>query len=83
MSSPQNTPPTDPRTAAHKQFTSAVVWTVLAGILAVVLFLQAARPDNDKKNFYILAGVIAVIAAIANGYAAWHAYRQSKTPPAA
>src|SRR5262245_41269568 len=66
MSSPQNTPPTDPRATARKQFTSAVIWTVLAVVIAVVLFMQAAKPDNDKKNFYILAGVIAVIAALVN-----------------
>jgi hypothetical protein len=82
MSSPQNTPPDDPRAAAGKQLTSAVIWAVLAAALAVVLFLQAAKPDNDKKAFYVLTGAIAVIAALVNGYAAWNLYK-SKTPPPA
>jgi hypothetical protein len=81
MSSPQPAPQDDPKAALRKQFVSALVWTILAAVLAVYLFVQASRPDNDKKNFYILAGVVAVIAAAANGYAAWNAHRQSKTPP--
>ena len=77
------TPPTDPTSEGRKQLTSAIIWTVLAVVIAVLLFMQAARPDNDKKNFYVLAGVIAVIAAAVNGYAAWNLYQKSKTPPAA
>lgn len=83
MSTPQPTPPADPKAEFRKQFISALVWTILAAVLAVYLFIQASRPDNDKKNFYILAGVVAVIAAAANGYAAWNAHRQSQTPPSA
>ena len=81
MTAPQPTPPADPRAEFRKQFTSALVWTILAVVLAVFLFVQATSPDNDKKNFYIIAGVVALIAAAANGYAAWNAHRQSKTPP--
>lgn len=77
------TTPTDPRSDLRKQLTSAIVWTVLAAAIAVLLFVQAVRPDNDKKNFYILAGVVAVIAAAANGYAAWNLYQKSQSPPAA
>jgi hypothetical protein len=77
------TPPTDPRAEVRKQLMSALIWTVLAAAIAVLLFLQAMTPGNDKKNFYIIAGIIAVIAAAANGYAAWNLFQKSKTPPAA
>ncbi len=60
-----------------------MIWTVLAIAVAVLLFVQVARPEDDKKVFYILAGVVAVIAAAANGYAAWSLNQKSKTPPTA
>jgi bacteriorhodopsin len=76
------TPPTDPQ-APRKQLTSALVWTVVAAAVAVVVFINAADPENEKRTFYAIAGVIAVIATIMNGYNAWLAYKQSKAPPAA
>lgn len=76
-----STPPNDPGTEVRKQLISAIIWMVLAVAVAVILFVQAARPDNEKKTFYIIAGVFAVIAAFANGCAAWGFYQKSKTPP--
>jgi hypothetical protein len=45
--------------------------------------VQALQTGKEKKNFYLLAGAVAVIAAAANGYAAWNLYQKSKTPPSA
>ena len=77
------TPPTDSGAEARKQLTSGLLWTVVAAAVAVVVFIKAAEPDNEKRTFYIIAGVIAVLAVIMNGYSAWLAYKRSKSPPSA
>jgi hypothetical protein len=78
-----STAPPDPENFARKQFMSAMLWVVLSAAIAVVVFLRAAEPNQDKKNFYLLAGVVAAIAAIMNGYSAWQAYKKWKSPPTA
>jgi membrane protein DedA with SNARE-associated domain len=83
MTTPQTPPPSDPKAEFRKQFISALVWTIIAAVVAVFLFVQVPRQDDDKKTFYIIAGVIAVVAALVNGYAAWNAHQKSKLPPAA
>jgi len=78
-----STPPAPPPLSPQKRFQSALIWTVIAAVAAVLVFLRAAQPDNEKRDFYLLAGAVAVIATIVNGYYAWVAYQQSKSPPGA
>jgi hypothetical protein len=74
-------PPPDPKEALRKQLTSAVVWTVLSAALAVFMFVYSNKVDPAKKNFYLLAGAVAAIAAAINGYNGWLVYQKTKTPP--
>jgi hypothetical protein len=74
--------PTDPPAPPRKELASALVWTLGALVVALLAFIQAAD-GGEKRNFYLIAGAIAVIALLWNGYSAWLAYKQSKAPPAA
>lgn len=75
------TSPNDPKADDRKRIVSAIIWTLLAAGVAVALFIQAARPENEKKNFHILAGTFAIVAAAVNGYAAWKLLQKTRTPP--
>lgn len=77
-----STPPTDPPAPARKELTSALVWTLGAVVVAILAFAKAADA-GEKRNFYLIAGAIAMIAVLWNGYSAWLAYKQSKSPPTA
>jgi hypothetical protein len=77
-----STPPIDPPVPPRKELTSAIVWTLGAVVVAILAFTQAADA-GEKRNFYLIAGAIAVIAVLWNGYSAWLAYKMSKAPPAA
>jgi hypothetical protein len=76
MSAP---PPADPKEALRKQLTSAVIWTVLAAALAVFMFVYSNSVGPERKNFYLLGGAVAGIAALINGYNAWQTYEKTKT----
>lgn len=67
----------------RKKFQSAVIWTSIAAVVAVVVFIKAADPATEKKNFYWLAGAVAVIATIVNGLNAWTAWKNCQLPPTA
>jgi hypothetical protein len=74
-----STPPTAPGDSPRKERTTALLWTLSAVVVAVLAFVRAAEP-GEKRNFYLIAGVVAVIAALWNGYGAWLASRPPKTP---
>jgi hypothetical protein len=80
MSAP---PPGEPPGAARKEFTNALVWTVLAAAFAVGLFVYSEHVDPEKKNFYLIGGGIGAVVAAINGYSAWTLFQKSKQPPAA
>jgi branched-subunit amino acid transport protein len=77
-----STPPTAPPIPPRKQFLSALIWTVIAAVAAILILIRAGEPGNEKRNFYYIAGAVAVIATIMNGYSAWQAYQKMKSPPA-
>jgi hypothetical protein len=79
------TPPSapDPKQAAKKELTSALIWTVIAVAVAVFMFVYSGMVDPEKKNFYLIGGAIGAILALVNGYSAWNAYNKSKAPPKA
>jgi hypothetical protein len=80
------TPPTDPKNpkgAAKQQLSGAVLWTVLALAFAIGLIYYGTTVDQEKKNFYFIAGGIAAVIAAVNGYSAWTLFQKSKQPPAA
>jgi hypothetical protein len=74
-----STPP--PQPPPGNPLTGAIVWTLAAAAVAVFAFVKAADA-GDKRTFYTLVGVVAVIAVLVNGFGAWHTYQKSKTPPA-
>jgi len=59
---------------------NALIWAVLAAGLSVFLFIYANKPDNDRRNFYLITGAVAAIVAVVNGYSAWQAYEKTKPP---
>ena len=77
-----STPPTEPNVPQRNDLRNALVWVLASLFLAVGSFIVAAGQE-EKKTFYILVGVLAVIAAVVNGYAAWVAYHKGRTPPPA
>ena len=72
------TPPSDPKEAAKKELTNAVVWTVLAVAFAIGAFVYSNKVAAEKKNFYLIAGAIGAILAAVNGYSARTVYNKSK-----
>jgi hypothetical protein len=73
-------PPPDPKDAARKEITNAVIWTVLAAVFAVFMFVRSADEGNEKKNFDLLAGGIGAVVTAVNGYNAWVLHQKSKLP---
>ena len=72
------TPPTDPKEAAKKEYSNAVIWAVLSAAFAVFMFVYANKVDAEKRNFYLLAGGIGAVVTAVNGYNAWVQYQKSK-----
>jgi hypothetical protein len=73
-------PPTDPGPAPERDVTGAFVWTLCAGLVAAYAFMKA--PDAGRnQTFYLIAGAVAVIAALWNAYGAWIAFKGK--PPSA
>ena len=72
-----STPPPDPKEAAKKELTNAVVWAALAAALAVFMFAYSGQMA-EKKNFYLLGGAVAAVVAAVNGYSAYTLYEKSK-----
>ncbi len=72
------TPPSDPKDAAKKELSGAVVWALLAAAFAVGMFAYSGKVDAEKRGFYYVAGAIGAILAAVNGYGAWVAYNKSK-----
>lgn len=72
------TPPTDPKGAAKKELSNAVIWAVLSAALAVFLFVYSGKVAAEKKNFYLLAGGIGAVVTAVNGNNAWVLYQKSK-----
>jgi hypothetical protein len=77
MSAP---PPGEPPGAARKEFSSALIWTVLATAFAVGLFVYSGNVAPEKKNIYLIGGGIGVVVAAINGYSAWNLFQKSKRP---
>jgi hypothetical protein len=77
------TPPSDPKEAAKKDLTGAIIWTALAAAFAVFMFVYSGRVEPEKRNFYLLGGAVGAIIAAINGYNAWTLFQKSKEPPAA
>lgn len=71
-----------PETPRGSQLSSAIIWSLGALVVAIFAFVRAGQLE-DKRTFYLIAGVVAAILAVVNGYSAWQAYQQSRTPPAA
>jgi hypothetical protein len=75
-----STPPPAPEPATEQDATGAVVWTVVAVLVAVYAFMKA--PDaGENRTFYFVAGGVAVIVALWNAYSAWVAF--TRKPPTA
>lgn len=74
-------PPTDPGPAPERDVTGAFVWILCAVLVAAYAFMKA--PDAGRnQTFYLIAGSVAVIAALWNAYGAWIAFK-GKPPSAA
>jgi membrane protein DedA with SNARE-associated domain len=74
-------PPTPPD-ASRNELTSALVWAFGAAVVAVFAFFRAGQLE-EKRTFYLIAGAVAAVIAVVNGYSAWVTYKKAKTPPAA
>jgi hypothetical protein len=83
------TPPTDPKDskdpkeAPKSDLASAVIWTVLATIVAAGLIYYSTLVEPEKKNFYLIGATLAAILGCVNAYYTWTAYNKAKQPPAA
>jgi hypothetical protein len=71
-------PPNDPKDAAKREQSNAVLWAVLAAVFAAFMFVQAGKVEPEKQNFYRLAGAAGAILAAVNGYGAWTASQKAK-----
>jgi hypothetical protein len=69
-------PPPDPK----KPLTGAILWLVVTAIVTAFMFFRAAE-NEEKRTFYLVMGVVGVIATTVNAHSAWQAYRQQKSPP--
>jgi hypothetical protein len=74
--------PSRPEPTPRSQLNNALLWLVGSVVIAALAFYRGLEGD-EKKTFYLIAGVIAVIAAIVNGYAAMIAYKKTQSPPPA
>ena len=75
--------PNDPKEAAKKELTNTVIWAVLALAFAIGIGYYGTTVEPEKKNFYFIAGGIAAIVAVYNGYLGYTLYEKTKQPPAA
>jgi hypothetical protein len=82
VSGPPTTPPPGREPTPRSQLNNALFWLIASLLIATFAFYRGAEQE-EKRTFYIIAGVVAVISVVINGYAAWLAYQKSKTPPAA
>lgn len=83
------TPPTDPNAkdpkppAASNTLSNALIWALLAILFAGGLIYYGTTIEGEKKNFYFIAGAVAAIIGLYNGYIAWTIFQKSKEPPTA
>jgi len=82
MSTTPPADPNDPKAAAKKQLTTAIVWAVLSAVFASIMYKQADKVEAGKQSFYLLAAALGGVVTFVNGYSAWTLYQQSKQPPA-
>jgi hypothetical protein len=76
MPSPAETPE-----SGRRQFINGVIWAVLSAALTIGLLVYAWQPDNDRRDFYLVAAALAGVATLVNAWSAYQGYRQSRTPP--
>ncbi len=73
------TPPTDPKKAAERESSNAIIWALLASAFAIGMFVYAGKVEAEKRNLYFLMGAVGAIVAAVNGYGAWTAVQKSKS----
>lgn len=75
------TPPTDsndPKAAAKKQLTTAIIWAVLSAVFAAIMYKQADKVEAGKRSLYLLMAAVGGVITFVNGYSAWTLYQKSK-----
>ena len=72
------TPPPDPKGAAKKELSNAVIWAVLSAAVAAFMFVYSNKVGVEKKNFYLLAGAAGAVVTAVNGYNAWVLHQKTK-----
>lgn len=55
---------------------NGLVWALIAAGLTIGLAVYAMQPDNEKRNFYLLAAALAGLATLINVWWVYLGYQQ-------